>query len=63
MPAYGGLIVEVTGCLPSDTEEVEDLMRTQSPTLDGLSRKRFADLARAAWDVVQITRRIEAKST
>ncbi len=48
MSPYGKLICDVTGCMPEDTHDIEEMMRSQHATLDHLSRKQFTKLARAA---------------
>ena len=48
---YKDLIVESTGCSPEQAREVEDVMRGEHGTLDGLTRPRFAAAARRAHEV------------
>jgi len=51
--AYQRLIIEVTGCPPQTAPEVEELMRSECPTLNHLSAAEFAALARDAYEAIQ----------
>lgn len=58
LSAYGDLILDATaGMNPPardlDTHQIEEVMRTQHPTMDHLDRPYLLDLAQAAWEVVQ----------
>ncbi len=48
---YRNLIVEDTGCAPEQAAAVEEMMRNEHPTLDGLTRQRFRSCARRAMAV------------
>jgi hypothetical protein len=52
--SYQRLIIDVTGCRPRDAPEVEELMRSEYPTLDHLSASEFAALARDAYEAMHL---------
>jgi hypothetical protein len=51
---YRRLIIEITGCRPQNAPEVEELMRSECPTLNHLSTAEFAALARDAYEAMQL---------
>lgn len=68
MPAYGFQILEAINhrkqlfpAKPEDVMQVEEVMRGQSPTFDGLTKAKFTALARQAWDAVRQLRVTDPK--
>jgi hypothetical protein len=53
--AYQRLILEVTSCRPEDCPEIEELMRSEYPTLNNLDRLEFSALARDAYEALKLT--------
>ena len=53
---YSAAIIEDTGCPPEDAAAVEEIMRTERPTLDSLTKVQFKQLARGAWSYLQALR-------
>jgi hypothetical protein len=51
---YQRLIIEITGCRPQSATEVEELMRSECPTLNHLGTTEFAALARDAYEAIQL---------
>lgn len=45
---YRKLIIDSTGATPQQAEAIEEVMRSERPTLDGLTRAQFRRLARQA---------------
>ncbi len=62
LSAYGLTILEalITGnpnIQPEDTHQIEEIMRTQHSTLDGLDFRKLKSLARHSWKVLQELRK------
>jgi hypothetical protein len=51
---YQRLIIEITGCPPQKALEIEELMRSEYPTLNHLSPVEFAALARDAYEAMEL---------
>jgi hypothetical protein len=51
---YQRLIMEITGCRSQDVSEIEELMRSECPTLNHLGSTEFAALARDAYEAMQL---------
>lgn len=51
---YRDLIVESTGCSPEQARAVEDVMRGEHGTLDGLTRPRFMASAKRAHEACKV---------
>jgi len=56
--SYQHLIIEITGCPPQNAPEVEELMRSEYPTLNHLSTAEFAALARDAYEAMQLQNKL-----
>jgi len=54
---YQRLIIEITGCRPQNAPEIEELMRSECPTLNHLSTAEFAALACDAYEAMQLEKK------
>lgn len=50
---YLAMIQNATGCTPQQAAKVEEIMRVERKTLDGLTRSAFNQLARKAYQAYQ----------
>jgi hypothetical protein len=55
LPGYEQAIFEATSCPQEDATHIEDLMRLQIPTgtLDGITARRFDELARVCQEALK----------
>lgn len=62
MNYYSKLIIEATGCSEDAVNEIEELMRDEYSTLNGLSPEKFKRAAKAAYETYKYMQSDEGKA-